>query len=173
MSDAIGEEFGRFWEQTCGKVRAYLFCACHDRHDAEDLAQECYLRALRNWGRYNGQGTRKAWLLAIARNTQVDWLRKRIRDRRVVERHSKQPVRQTEAASGLGFDDIEMIWQAVGDLPDEYKDVVHLRFAAELSYSEIADLLGVPIGTVRSRLHRGLKALREHIGDKDKCNAKS
>lgn len=173
MSDTIGEEFGRFWEQTCEKVKAYLFCACNNRHDADDLAQECYLRALRNWGYYNGQGTRQAWLFAIARNTQIDWLRKRIRDRRLAERHSERPASEAEPASGPQFDDIEMIWQAVGHLATEYKEVVYLRFAAELSYAEIAELLGVPIGTVRSRLHRGLKALRAHIKETGKCNVKS
>lgn len=166
MSDPIREEFGRFWEQTCEKVKAYLFCACNHQHDADDLAQECYLRALRNWGRYNGQGSRQAWLFAIAHNTQVDWFRKRARDRRLVERHNPPAAAEDAASSGSNHDDLELLWSAVGHLADEYKEVVHLRFAGELSYAEIADALGVPVGTVRSRLHRGLKALREHIEEK-------
>lgn len=163
MSDPVGEEFGRFWEQTCEKVRAYLFCACHNRHDAEDLAQECYLRALRNWGYYDGRGSRLAWLFAIARHTQVDWFRKRARDTRVLEPAAERIVAESQSDSTSEFDDIEMVWQAVSKLPDEYKEVVHLRFAGDLSYAEIAESLEVPIGTVRSRLHRGLKALRQRI----------
>ncbi len=163
MGDSVAEEFGRFWEQTCEKVRAYLFCACHNRHDADDLAQECYLRALRNWGYYDGRGSRLAWVFAIARHTQVDWFRKRARDARVLEPHNERVVQESQPNSTSEFDDIEMVWQAVGDLPTEYQEVVHLRFAGQLSYAEIAEALGVPVGTVRSRLHRGLKALRERI----------
>jgi len=52
MAKRLQEEFGRFWEQTRDRVRAYMFCACSNATDADDLAQECYLRVLRKWGHY-------------------------------------------------------------------------------------------------------------------------
>ena len=70
------DEFEQFWQQTQGKVRAYMLCACPNRSDADDLTQDCYVRALRHWDRYNGAGSRIAWLFAIARNTRVDWFRR-------------------------------------------------------------------------------------------------
>ena len=161
MTQGLQEEFGTFWEQTRDRVRAYMFCACTNSSDADDLAQECFLRALRNWRRFEGKGSRQAWLFAIARNTQVDWFRKRKREARLVDAGdaTSWEVPQT------GFDEVELVWETVSKLADEYREVIHLRFAADLSYMEMSEMLGVPIGTIRSRLHRGLKAVRKRIED--------
>jgi RNA polymerase sigma-70 factor (ECF subfamily) len=163
MAQGPREEFAAFWEQTRDRVRAYMFCACSNASDADDLAQECSLRALRNWSRFEGKGSRQAWLFAIARNTQVDWFRKRKREARLVE----PGACAVRAMPQAGFDDVEVVWKAVGGLGPEYREVIHLRFAADLSYVEIAKMLGVPIGTVRSRLHRGLKAVRKKIEERE------
>jgi len=164
MAERPQKEFGRFWEQTRDRVRAYMFCACSNAADADDLAQECYLRALRNWSCFDGKGTRQAWLFAIARNTQVDWFRKRGRDARLLA--SEERLHPSKASSPIA-EDVEVIWQAVTHLATEYQEAIHLRFGADLSYAEIAEMLGVPVGTVRSRLHRGLKAIRERIEEQD------
>jgi RNA polymerase sigma-70 factor, ECF subfamily len=97
-------------------------------------------------------------LFAIARSTQVDWIRKRCRQNRTVEEHREDD--EPEAVAEPSSDDAEAIWQAVSRLGLEQREVVHLRFAAGLGYAEIAETLGVPVGTVRSRLHRSLQALR-------------
>ena len=163
MTEGLQNEFATFWEQTRGRVRAYMFCACSNGSDADDLAQECFLRALRNWSRFEGKGSRQAWLFAIARNTQVDWIRKRKRYARLADADTYDRRGTPQTAP----DDIEMVWRTVGDLGAEYREVIHLRFAADLSYVEIAEMLGVPIGTVRSRLHRGLKAVRARIEERE------
>ena len=155
------DEFVEFWRQTSSRVRAYMFCACHNAGDADDLTQDCYVRAFRSWSAFAGAGTRQAWLFAIARSTQVDWIRKQRRQNRIFEARSQDDGCQ--AASERNCDEAEAIWQAVGQLGPDQQEVVHLRFAAGLSYAEIAEMLGVPIGTIRSRLHRGLQALREVI----------
>ena len=160
MAPRFEREFRRFWEQTRDRVRAYMFCACSNATDADDLAQECYLRALRNWDGFNAKGTRQAWLFAIARNTQVDWFRKRGREARLA---GADDGRRVWEASEPVADEIEAVWKAVDNLGTEYQETIHLRFAADLSYAEIAETLGVPVGTVRSRLHRGLKAVRERV----------
>ena len=85
MTQRLHREFGTLWEQTRERIRAYMFCACSNPGDADDLAQECYLRALRNWDRFEGRGSRQAWLFTIARNTQVDWFRRRKRQARLFE----------------------------------------------------------------------------------------
>jgi RNA polymerase sigma-70 factor (ECF subfamily) len=157
-------EFGQFWRQTCDKVRAYMFCASNNASDADDLAQECYLRAFRNWDRFDGRGNRQAWLFAIARNTQADWFRKRGRDARLLERERLDAVAEIPAPE---IESADAVWQAIGKLTGEHREIVHLRFAADLSYAEIAQMLGVPVGTVRSRLHRALKAIREQIKEYD------
>lgn len=163
MTQGLQKEFATFWEQTRDRVRAYMFCACSNTSDADDLSQECFLRALRNWARFEGRGSRQAWLFAIARNTQVDWFRRRRRDARLVDPGDAVPCEMPQG----GLDDTEMVWEIVSGLGPEYREVIHLRFAADLSYVEIAEMLGVPIGTVRSRLHRGLKAVRERIEERE------
>lgn len=163
MAHMFQAEFGQFWRQTCGKVRAYMFCASSSASDADDLAQECYLRAFRNWNRFDGRGSRQAWLFAIARNTQADWFRKRGRDAHVLERSVEEQASETSAPD---LDDTEALWQAVDRLRDEHREIVHLRFAADLSYDQIAQVLGVPVGTIRSRLHRALKAIREQMEER-------
>ncbi len=151
-------EFVDFWQQTCGRVRAYMYCACHNRSDADDLTQDCYLRAMRSWSAFQGAGSRQAWLFAIARSTQVDWVRTRRRQNRVFE--DRRANEEPEAPRQRSADEVEAVWQAVGRLGPEQQEVVHLRFAGGLSYAEIAEMLGVPVGTVRSRLFRSLQALR-------------
>jgi RNA polymerase sigma-70 factor, ECF subfamily len=152
------EEFVEFWQQTRGRVRAYMFCACHNRSDTDDLTQDCYMRALRSWGVFQGTGSRQAWLFAIARSTQVDWIRKQRRQRRIRERRDEND--EPEVSTRPTCDDAEAMWQAVGRLGEDQQEVVHLRFAGGISYAEIAETLNVPVGTVRSRLFRGLQVLR-------------
>jgi RNA polymerase sigma-70 factor (ECF subfamily) len=156
-------EFAQFWKQTRGEVRAYMICACGNRSDADDLAQECYLRALRNWDRFAGTGSRKGWLFAIARSTRADWFRKQFRQMRVSAVNADIAAGETSSKS----DDLEIVWKVIEGLESEQREVIHLRFAADLSYAEIAGMLDIPVGTVRSRLHRGLKAVRERIKEQE------
>jgi len=154
-------ELRQLWEQTRDKVRAYMFCACSDWNDADDLAQECYLRALRNWDLFDGRGSRQAWLFVIARNTHIDWLRRQTTRRKIRATEGEVGVRTTPTT--YERDEIEMLWEAVNALHRDHREVIHLRFAAGLSYAEMAEALNVPVGTVRSRLHRGLKMLRRGV----------
>lgn len=152
------DEFVEFWQRTCGRVRAYMFCACHNYSDADDLTQDCFMRAMRNWGAFQGTGSREAWIFAIARSTQVDWFRREHRQKRVSKERMEDDGQI--AAMDPNGDDAEVIWRAVGRLRPEQREAIHLKFAGGLSYVEIAEALDVPIGTVRSRLCRGLQALR-------------
>jgi RNA polymerase sigma-70 factor (ECF subfamily) len=136
-----------------------MFCACSNASDTDDLAQECYLRALRNWDLFGGRGSRQAWLFAIARNTQIDWFRRKTRHAAALDQERIARAEPVTSAPG----EADMIWEIVESLEGGHKEVIHLKFAAGLSYAEIADVLKVPIGTVRSRLHRGLKELRRRI----------
>jgi RNA polymerase sigma-70 factor (ECF subfamily) len=160
MKASAQDEFVQFWDQTCGKVRAYMFCACDNASDAEDLTQECYVGAFRNWEVFDGTGSRQAWLFAIARHVRADWFRKRGRDRRVLRAHGGGDGAVSFEPAG---DDHEALWRAIQSLGPDQREVIQLRFAAGLSYIEIAGMLGVPVGTVRSRLHRGLETLRGFI----------
>ena len=165
MKVGCHSEFAQFWEQTQSKVKAYMLCACRNRSDADDLAQECYLRALCDWDRFAGRGSRIGWLFAIARNTRIDWFRRQSRQAQLLE--SSDAAATEEASSESRLDETEIVWKAIRTLEPEHQEVIHLRFAADLSYVEIAEMLGVPVGTIRSRLHRGLKAARTQLKEQE------
>ncbi len=155
-------EFDELWLQTSAKVRAYMYCAAGSWSDTDDMLQDCYLRALRGWGQFDGRASRQAWLFGIARRTRADWYRKKMRKSAAVRTANLDVVDSSpDEVENAGR--INMVWDAVGELGSEQSEVVHLRFAAGLSYAEIAGALDIPVGTVRSRLHRGLKAIREKV----------
>ena len=138
-----------------------MFCACGRWTDADDLVQDCYFRALRGWGQFNGKASRQAWLFGIARRTRADWFRRKSRQGLVLGLDDVDEPAEDSKTSDAGR--LEQVWQSLRGLDDEQSDVIQLRFAGRLSYAEIAQALGIPVGTVRSRLHRGLKAIRKLI----------
>ena len=164
MTGEFRQEFRDFWTMTAGKVRAYMFCACENWADADDMTQDVYLRALRGWGQFDGRASRQAWLFGIAKRTRSDWFRQKKRESLTAGSDSPEKFDKV-VSDGTAVDNIEKVWDAVRELNDEQSQVVHLRFAAGLSYAQIAQALGIPIGTVRSRLHRSLKSIRENIGN--------
>ncbi|MBN1804329.1 MAG: sigma-70 family RNA polymerase sigma factor [Sedimentisphaerales bacterium] len=161
MIDELKTEFANFWQDTQGKIRAYMLCACGNPSDADDLVQQCYLRAFKNWEKYNGTGSRYAWLFTIARRTCVDFFRTK-KDYIKIDFENLSATKQAGAEKSFN-DETELIWQVVRGLKTELRDVISLRFASGLSYAEIAQTLDIPIGTVRSRLHRSLSIIHDKI----------
>ena len=165
MTGRFEAEFEQLWGRTSQKVGAYMFCVCGNPADASDLAQECYLRALRGWGQFNGKSSRQAWLFGIARRTRADWLRQKGRRVKTVALdNANEPAEDSRESSA---DRLDQVWRSLRNLDDRLAEVIRLRFAAGLSYAEIAQALGVPIGTVRSRLHRALRTIRRKIEDQN------
>ena len=148
-----------------------------NRKDAEDLVQETYLRAFRFFDTYEPGTHVKAWLFRILRNTFVSRYRAARRKPEHVdfdgiegayetlvdetfrrEREAPDPERAL-----LARVPDEAIRRALAQLPEEYRTLVVLALVEELSYKEIASALGIPIGTVMSRLHRGRKHLQREL----------
>ena len=165
MRSQFKTEFDELWIQTADKVRAYMFCACGRWPDADDMLQDCYLRALRGWGTFDGKASRQAWLFAIARRTCADWFRTKKR-KGVTVGSAILDVAERSVPARTNADRIEQVWDAIEELGAEQREVIWLRFTADLSYAEIGQALGIPPGTVRSRLHRGLKAIRQKLKEK-------
>ena len=162
MTSGFEAEFKELWGHTSSKIGAYMFCACGNQADTDDLVQECYLRALRGWGQFDGRGSRQAWVFAIARRTRADWFRQKQRERVAADLNNVNGP--CDGLKKSDADRVETVWEVVKNLHDEQSEVVHLRFAAGLSYVEIAGALGIAVGTVRSRLHRALRTIRQQIG---------
>jgi RNA polymerase sigma-70 factor, ECF subfamily len=131
-------------------------------HDAEDLVQEAYLRAFRSFDDFHGVDGRP-WILAIVRNTCYTWLQQsRKQELREVfdeEVHTVEEQSRTPEAVLLQSTDAQLLKDALEKLPVGFREILVLRELEGMSYREIADLAGIPVGTVMSRLARG----REHL----------
>ena len=143
--------------------------------DAEDLVQDTLLKAYRFYDRFEAGTNMKAWLLRILTNTFINRYRRSVRERKVFEGAVAKPVGEgvmsRAAMRGLSrpVEDAQRrilaaeIQAAIDELPDDYRVMVLLADVEELSYKEIAEVVGCPIGTVMSRLHRARKLLQSKL----------
>jgi RNA polymerase sigma-70 factor (ECF subfamily) len=133
-------------------------------HDAEDVVQDAYLRALRYFDGFRGEAnSARAWVLAIVRNTAYTWRRQHRSDTMGTEfneeRHSDSVAEEHPEAALLKHAAGESLTRALDQLPLEFREVIVLRELEGLSYKEISDVAGVPVGTVMSRLSRARERL--------------
>jgi RNA polymerase sigma-70 factor (ECF subfamily) len=133
---------------------AYL--VVHDAAAAEDIAQEAFLAAVRNLDRFDRGRPFGPWLHRIVVNRAIDWTRAR-QLRGEAELHNTLPA--PDAAGAID----ESLLGALAALPAEHRAVIVLRHLLEYTPGEIAELLGLPRGTVNSRLRRGLDTLKEQV----------
>jgi RNA polymerase sigma-70 factor (ECF subfamily) len=125
--------------------------------ETEDLVQETYLRALRALPRFRGEAPVRVWLLAIARHTCADHVRRRQRHRRLLDRLTIEAGSTGDAAvDASGSPSLELLLR----LDPDRREAFALTQLAELSYEEAADVVGCPIGTIRSRVARARGDLR-------------
>ena len=145
--------------------------------DAEDLVQETFAKAFGAWGQYE-QGTNlKAWLYRIMTNTHINLYNKRAKDpsRGGLDELEDWQVGSAESITATtnrsaeleALDNLpsESIRQALAAMPEEFRMVVYYAVVDGLPYAEIAEIMGTPVGTVMSRLHRGKKLLKKSLAD--------
>lgn len=145
------------------------------REEAEDLVQDTYARAFRAWRSFEPGTNLRAWLFRILTNLNID------RGRKIQRTPDQQPLEENDyflynrlEESGDGNADerrvVERLSQndavtALADLPHDFRDVVLLVDLADFSYSDAAQILDIPIGTVMSRLHRGRRILKQNLAE--------
>lgn len=141
-----------------------------DVAQAEDLAQRTLLTALEAQGRFRGESSLTSWLFGIALNKVRDHRRARRRDLRMDgdEVLADLPAEDDDPARALTRKEERLrVRAAVDSLPDEMRELVVLVSLEGLSYDEAAEAAGVPVGTVRSRLHRAKALLRERLASNE------
>ena len=145
---------GEFWP-----LRRVGFLLTGDWYQAEDLAQEAMVRTYAAWPRVRGYDRPAAFARKVLLNRHRSLLR-----RAVVEARQRLPGRaEDQHQPDFGGDDL-VLWQALRHLPARQRAAIVLRFYLDLPEAEVARLLGLPLGTVKSLAHRGLARLRDRLG---------
>lgn len=174
-TESIGDEFERLVARTRRKTYNLAYRMTMNRDDAEDLTQETYVRAWGSFHKYNRTLPFENWIFRILTNRFIDGLRRK---------HEQMPLSLDQPLNDASETDYcleipddtanpetrlvqselgEQVQNALSQLDWKYRIAVKLCDADGLSYDEIAEATGTSLGTVRSRIHRGRKSLREHL----------
>ena len=159
--------FRELFDYFAPRIKSFLMRQGLDAQAAEDVVQEAMVRVWQKAHQFDPSKARAStWMFTIARNLRVDFLRKSNRP----EPNADDPALVPDAQPG-GFDltaqaqDADRLRAALGDLPDEQRVVLELSFFEEKPHPEIAEHLGVPLGTVKSRIRLALKRVRSELGE--------
>ena len=162
-------DFNRQLEEQIPRLRRYARALTRDISRADDLVQSCLTRAIAKQHLWQPDTDLRAWLFTILHNQHVNDVRRSVREGVSVPVEDMAPVLtvQPNATAVLQLRDLET---AIAKLPQEQRQVILLVGLEGLRYEEVADILGVPIGTVRSRLSRGRDQLRVLMGMGDEIS---
>jgi RNA polymerase sigma factor (sigma-70 family) len=149
-------------EQHIPALRRYAWALLRDDHAADDLVQDCLERAISRWHLRRRDGNVRAWLFAILHNLFVSGRRQQARrgPHGPLDELASEPVAVSDPEMGVAHRDL---LAGLADLSEEQRAVVLLVGVEDLSYDEAARALGIPIGTVMSRLSRGRERLRRFV----------
>jgi RNA polymerase sigma-70 factor (ECF subfamily) len=165
--------FGEIVEIYKDKVYQICFRMLGNRHEAEDIAQEAFLRAYVNISSFNQERKFPTWLYRIATNLCIDRIRKKKPDYYLdaeifgtdgldmysqIAASGKTPESEVE-----GMELHETVQKEISALPEKYRSVIILKYLEDLSLNEISEILNMPLGTVKTRIHRGREALRKQL----------
>lgn len=161
----------RLIEQYQHRLLRYLVYLTRNRELAEDLFQETWIRVLERGHQYDGKHEFSTWLYALARNLTIDYLRKKnpVSLDGLMEQDDYYGSLEPRDVRPLALEvlaqrqQLERISEALIAIPAEYREAIVLRFQDELALEEIAVVTGARLGTVKSRLYRGLSILMERL----------
>jgi len=160
-------------------VFSLIFRMVRDRETAEDLSQETFIKVLNNLDRYSPEFKFSSWLFKIANNLTIDHLRRRRVDTISIEGAPDAVTSESAKATSIAvvsggespLDELESrelgaaIERAIGKLRPEYRACIMLRHVEDKSYEEIAEIVKLPLGTVKTYIHRARHELRTSLGD--------
>ena len=156
-------EIHRSIEAEIPRLRRYARALARDVAAADDLVQDCLTRAIGKLHLWQEGTDLRAWLFTILHNQYVNQVRRAVREGKAVGLSDTEPMLTQAPGQGkrLELRDLE---RAIAKLPAEQRSVILLVGLEGMRYEEVSDMLGIPVGTVRSRLSRGREALRRLMG---------
>jgi len=165
--------FEALLERYHNRLYRYLLRIVREPATAEDLFQQTWLRVAEKIRSYNPQRSFEAWLFSVARNLAIDYLRRCKLES--LDEPTESGETRTERLAGGGPTALERVivmerssrvGEALGELPAIYREVLSLRFEEEMKLEEIAEVLGTPLSTVKTRLRRGLEQMRARLEER-------
>jgi RNA polymerase sigma-70 factor (ECF subfamily) len=161
------DSFAKLFAALGPRVKAYMMKIGSDPAFSEEITQETFITVWRKAGQFDPKkASAVTWIFTIARNRRIDRLRKEKRpaldpdDPMLVPDDSPTPLQNMEQSTI-----VERVKRSIGDLPEDQREVVQLSFIEGLSHQEISDAIGIPLGTVKSRLRLSFEKLRHALGD--------
>jgi RNA polymerase sigma-70 factor, ECF subfamily len=168
------QNFTRIVASHRPQIFRFLLASTRDMDLAENLTQECFLKAHRNWSSFRGESSAMTWLMRIAINLQKDhWRNRRMqfwrqtRNNAIDLDEASEWLPSTETSQEqklLARERVRQVWSAVEGLSERQRTVFLLRFIEELELSEIAASTGLSEGTVKAHLSRALSRVRTELG---------
>lgn len=165
------EAFDRLVERYGTRIYNAVYRQVGNANDASDIVQQTFIKAYQNLGRFKGDASLCTWLYRIAFNESVNFFRRRGRRRTVPmvvssgeEEVSLEPVDEEDPSRATDRRELhERVQAALQELEEESRQIVILREFEGMAYDEIAGLLRIPVGTVRSKLHRARRTLKARL----------
>jgi RNA polymerase sigma-70 factor, ECF subfamily len=171
IGDKDPQAFAVFYDRHGGVAFSLAYRIVGERAAAEDVTQEAFISVWRSGARYDrARGSVRAWMLGIVRNRAIDLLRSRagrapnldFDDDSILEQRPAGELTEDEALRRETADEVR---GAIGGLPGEQSRVIELAYFGGFSHSEIAEMLGVPLGTVKGRMRLGLEKIRSELAE--------
>ena len=173
MKDKRAQIFNEEFFPQIDALNNFAYHLTYNQSDAEDLVQETFLKAYRFIDKYDEGTNAKAWLFRILKNAFINEYRKKSKAPQAVDIDQANLLKDEDEKAYKGFNDLreEMFQNMMGDeitnaintLQEDFRTVILLCDVEDFTYEEIATILEIPIGTVRSRLHRARNLLREKL----------
>lgn len=167
MSEDDNKLFEEYFEKFKDDVYRVAFYYTRNRDDAEDLAQNTFIRAYKFFYRFRKNTNFKSWVLKIMRNIFITENKKKGKNIEIFE-NIEVIDEKNKHLEDFFIDNITTleIKEAIMMLPNEFREVITLSDIEGLTYEDIAKIVNIPVGTVRSRLHRGRLLLKKRLEDK-------
>jgi len=165
------DHFARLVDCYQGLLFKYVYSVFHDYHLAEDLSQEIFLKVYGSLSHYNAKYPFSTWLLRVAHNYSIDLLRKKkltivSMESKVGDSRVSDSLVASLPAASMTYEQTrerELIKEAIFSLDPDYRSVIFLRYIEEVKLEDIAYILGIPLGTVKSRINRARILLQRRL----------
>jgi len=168
----LAESFDSIYDQYHKNVYNYIAYRINNQYDAEELANDVFVKAICSQKSYNSNFAVEAWLIGIAKNVVTDYLRKTMR-RQLVPLDSIMELisasKQPEEVAVLN-EEIKGLLSAMTMLRGKERQILSMKFATDLKHSEIAEIMGISESHVKVTAHRALTKLKKHLKE-DNCDA--